>query len=424
MPIPSKEQDWVYKLNNNVSKPTGATANVLFKAYNARAIVAIVEQLLASGDHAWTYLGSSNGSSYNYDPVSPGTNLWTSVQADTLSFGAVIPGRINENVSPQTGTAAPSAGNWIVLKKTNFFAANVHAYLVLQLGATAAAGTFACSVFVSKVLPSTNNVTATVRPVSPSNELTFRSDMIGAPSTTVTYPVPAFTTATVGTVPAAALWANTGTGATQQLVYAPPRMVVHVMRHAQGFRAVVCAWGIPVFFGMVEFVDGLSLPEGSEVTVGDYTEDLVTAVAVAWHSEWTTAIRPTTGTIPTTLANYWRARRVRMIRNTATAAAPFECYLSQECVGPVANVATATSSETTLSTANALSEEYPLLPVGLVSLCTGAHGRHGYIKDLYWGSEQFVAQPGINYPADGTRAWVQFGSLVFPWDLNEPVTLG
>lgn len=57
---------------------------------------------------------------------------------------------------------------------------------------------------------------------------------------------------------------------------------------------------------------------------------------------------------------------------------------------------------------------WPLTPIGLACLDDGHKGRHGEIADLWFASKG--ANDGDAYPSDGSRQFVQFGHLVFPWD--------
>jgi len=63
--------------------------------------------------------------------------------------------------------------------------------------------------------------------------------------------------------------------------------------------------------------------------------------------------------------------------------------------------------------ANDLSAQWPIMGVGVASEQAGARGRIGGIYDLWWGSTG--VGEGNTYPNDGSRAFAQFGHLVFPW---------
>ena len=66
-----------------------------------------------------------------------------------------------------------------------------------------------------------------------------------------------------------------------------------------------------------------------------------------------------------------------------------------------------------LTVVNDLSGQWPLMGVGVACEQAGAHGRLGSLYDLWWGSTG--VGEGNTYPNDGTRAFAQFGHLVFPW---------
>jgi hypothetical protein len=74
-----------------------------------------------------------------------------------------------------------------------------------------------------------------------------------------------------------------------------------------------------------------------------------------------------------------------------------------------------------LTTANDLTGEYSLGEIGLVCLESNFRGRMGTMFDLYWGQDA-LGNPADNYPSGGSKTWVQFGDLVFPWDGATPVT--
>lgn len=72
----------------------------------------------------------------------------------------------------------------------------------------------------------------------------------------------------------------------------------------------------------------------------------------------------------------------------------------------------------TLPLFNDIASEFPMYPIGLESETAGNKGRHGRLMDLYFGT---VGMPnGTSYPSDGTRQFVQFGSLIFPWNGTVP----
>lgn len=65
-----------------------------------------------------------------------------------------------------------------------------------------------------------------------------------------------------------------------------------------------------------------------------------------------------------------------------------------------------------------------LSPMGLVTITNSAsaYGRNAEVFDLWWGpappnSDSYVnSKTGHTYPNDGSRTFVQFGDMVFPWD--------
>lgn len=69
---------------------------------------------------------------------------------------------------------------------------------------------------------------------------------------------------------------------------------------------------------------------------------------------------------------------------------------------------------------NDVSGEYPLYPVGLASNDSAFRGYMGRVYDLHWGLESLAE--GDTYPSGGTRTFVQFGDMVFPWNGTVPVT--
>jgi len=74
-----------------------------------------------------------------------------------------------------------------------------------------------------------------------------------------------------------------------------------------------------------------------------------------------------------------------------------------------------------LTIANDVTGEYALGTVGLASTEPGFRGKMGSMFDLYWG-QGVLGQPADNYPSGGSKTWVQFADIVFPWDGAIPVT--
>ena len=66
-----------------------------------------------------------------------------------------------------------------------------------------------------------------------------------------------------------------------------------------------------------------------------------------------------------------------------------------------------------------LNGEWPMLPIGLVCSVAPHRGKKGTVYDLWWGSTGVVN--GSTYPDDGTRQFVQFDHLIFPWNGSLPL---
>lgn len=64
--------------------------------------------------------------------------------------------------------------------------------------------------------------------------------------------------------------------------------------------------------------------------------------------------------------------------------------------------------------ANELDAAYPLTPASVVSMYPGARGRHGVLRDLWFGAAQLV--DGDMYPADNSKQFVTAGDVVVPWN--------
>lgn len=95
----------------------------------------------------------------------------------------------------------------------------------------------------------------------------------------------------------------------------------------------------------------------------------------------------------------------------ACRAAGAQCDLSLTCEGTASS--TIVNSPTYGIQANELSGEWPIAPIGLVGLTTGARGRHGSLVDMWWGSSG--ASSGDTYPTSSPQL-AQFGNLIIPWD--------
>lgn len=64
--------------------------------------------------------------------------------------------------------------------------------------------------------------------------------------------------------------------------------------------------------------------------------------------------------------------------------------------------------------------EWPFGPIGLYCQTAGNRGRKGQMFDVWWGST--VNASGDNYPADGSKQFVQFGDMIFPWNGSTALT--
>lgn len=69
---------------------------------------------------------------------------------------------------------------------------------------------------------------------------------------------------------------------------------------------------------------------------------------------------------------------------------------------------------------NDITGEYPIYSIGLASNNSAFRGYMGRMYDLFWGLESLAE--GDTYPSGGTRTFVQFGDMVFPWDGSVPQT--
>lgn len=65
---------------------------------------------------------------------------------------------------------------------------------------------------------------------------------------------------------------------------------------------------------------------------------------------------------------------------------------------------------------NDLDSGHNMGPIGLLSATTSNRGRHGSLFDLWWGPQ--VVADGDTY---GTKTFVQFGDVIFPWDGSTPL---
>lgn len=72
---------------------------------------------------------------------------------------------------------------------------------------------------------------------------------------------------------------------------------------------------------------------------------------------------------------------------------------------------------------NELDNNWPMLPMGLFHATTvGKRGRHGRLKDIWWGATSAPpAFAGATYPEDGSKQFIQFGHMIFPWNGSTPI---
>ena len=77
-----------------------------------------------------------------------------------------------------------------------------------------------------------------------------------------------------------------------------------------------------------------------------------------------------------------------------------------------------------LTVANEVDSSYPMFPMGILNTAiVGRRGRHGRLRDMWWGQASAPpATSGTTYPLDGSKQFVQFGHMVFPWNGSIPLT--
>ena len=78
----------------------------------------------------------------------------------------------------------------------------------------------------------------------------------------------------------------------------------------------------------------------------------------------------------------------------------------------------ATNGEQLNITANQISNEWMMGPVGFASTDTPYRGRHGRAYDLWWASQ--MMENATTFPSDSTRQFAVFGDLIIPWDGTIP----
>lgn len=69
---------------------------------------------------------------------------------------------------------------------------------------------------------------------------------------------------------------------------------------------------------------------------------------------------------------------------------------------------------------NDFDANWPIFPIGIYSTTALHRGRHGTISDLWW-KPIGVGNAGDTFPNDGSRQFVAFGDLIFPWNGSVPV---
>jgi hypothetical protein len=96
---------------------------------------------------------------------------------------------------------------------------------------------------------------------------------------------------------------------------------------------------------------------------------------------------------------------------TSTARAPY-----MTCEGaadePLSDILMCTNPEE--------NDEWDFFPIGIVSTASAAnsYGRIGELYDIWWGS--WPGTTGQTYPLAGTKDFIRFGTMIFPWDGTRP----
>lgn len=71
---------------------------------------------------------------------------------------------------------------------------------------------------------------------------------------------------------------------------------------------------------------------------------------------------------------------------------------------------------------NQLDDSYAILPMGVACNESPVRGRHGRLRDIWWGqSSAPPAYTGATYPSDGSKQFIQFGHMIFPWNGSAPI---
>jgi hypothetical protein len=283
------------------------------------------------------------------------------------------------------GTAGDGVDRWVTSSNVVFAgAASAHSWIVLQQPTTGiqilisaspeGAGTLsanacAMSVYISNSGAFTGGAT-TARPTASDESTVFETG-----------------TSILGWI--------TANGTTYNLV-------IHFLGSTDGeiFRCIVC---------------------NSNVVVGLFFFETVNNSVTGWSSPWICGAGRFAGNvIPANAATTaaWIAPssaaypgRARINGLTADMTMTVEAYTSN--LGP----------DSTLSlVANEVDGGWPMYPIGVGSVTTGARGRHGSLVDIWVGSNQ--RSTGDTYPSTGTLyQFAQFGCFIMPWNSSSaPVT--
>lgn len=71
---------------------------------------------------------------------------------------------------------------------------------------------------------------------------------------------------------------------------------------------------------------------------------------------------------------------------------------------------------------NQLDDSYAILPMGVACNESPVKGRHGRLRDIWWGQDSAPpAYTGATYPSDGSKQFIQFGHMIFPWNGSDPI---
>jgi len=109
-------------------------------------------------------------------------------------------------------------------------------------------------------------------------------------------------------------------------------------------------------------------------------------------------------------ALYTACKQPYMVTALAPGGGKYKCYLSTEALEG--------QFMPQKFGLNAISNQYLLAQIDLMSLDTGFLGRQGYVTDLWMGT----TPPGSTMPPGGPNNYAQFGSFVVPWNTTNPLT--